>query len=120
MKTLEKKPLVVAWRFKLTRKHKSHHTHQKNCFGTLEEAVAAAEDFQKEVTKLTKEKETFKIVLSNDVTKILTELLKIANVAKTQDISQATGDQLHDHLFTLKKVVESWKTSIISYFFFFF
>ena len=112
VKTSEKKALVVIpWRFKLTRKHKSHHTHKKYRFGTLDEAIASVEDFQKEVTKLTKEKETFKIVLSNDVTKILTELLKIANDAKTQAITQATGDQLHDHLFTLKKVVESWKTS---------
>ena len=113
MTTLATKP-AIAWRFKLTRKHKTRKTQRKNRVGTLEEAVAAVKDFQSEVTKLTKEKEAYKTVLSNDMTKILTELVKIATA---KDFSQKNADTIHDGLFTLQKGVESWKTSIYLLFF---
>lgn len=111
MKNVEKIK-AIPWRFKLTRKHKSRKTQKKNSFGSLDEAVAAVKDFQKELTKLTKEKDAYKTVLSNDMTTILTKLLEIAAHVKTKDPTKTQADELHDNLFTLQKGVESWKTSI--------
>ena len=104
------------WKFKSIRKHKAFGTHRKHRFGSLDEAVSAAKDFQKEVTKLSTENNAYKIVLSNNMETILKELVSIAaTVVKNKAIDKAQSDQVHDDLFTLKKGVESWKTSI--YFF---